>query len=279
MVRLASRICFPSIASPVHHSRVHPITITRPAAMPPQRATIAIPGHDLLVQITDDQSRTLVFPDSGVAYHSASGAVAETRHVYLENSGVGSRLFAGQSTSVLEIGLGTGLAMLMTVDAAIQSGTPLRFESAEYRVLSRDLLSGLQLEQHVSTPGLVESFLDLWDSLGDCVAPGRYRWQPAPSQEVWLHCGDVRSMDFSSTGSVDAIYFDPFAPSKNPEVWRPEFLRTMHSVLSADGRLVTYCVNRQVRESFQASGFMVQRVAGPRGGKREVMIATPVRTS
>ena len=252
-------------------------------AMPPIRQTIPILGQELMIQITDDQSRTLVFRDSPVAYHSASGAAAETQHVYLDNSGVSRRLRGGNRTAVLEIGLGTGLAMLMTLDVAMEMGTPLRYCSLERNVLGRDVLTQLQLGRHLRQAGLLESFLDFRDSLGAKVASGNYRWQPRDDQEVWLVCGDaVDTMDTIDTmdrgllpgaDRFDAIYFDPFAPSENPELWRPSFLRKMHAVLGVDGRLVTYCVSRQVRESFAAAGFEVRRVPGPRGGKREVMIA------
>ena len=242
--------------------------------MRPRRETIPIPGHDLVIQVTDDQSRTLLLPDSMVAYHSASGAAAETEHVYLSNSGTSMRLQGGQSTSVLEIGMGTGLGMLMTLDAAIAAGTPLRFETVECNVLERAVLSELHLQRHLKMPGLWQSFLDFRDSLGASVDPGQYCWRPQDDQEVWLICGDALNVTFAARGPFDAVYFDPFAPSENPSLWQAPFLRKMRTALSADGRLVTYCVNRQVRESLTEAGFEVRRVRGPRGGKREVLIAT-----
>jgi tRNA U34 5-methylaminomethyl-2-thiouridine-forming methyltransferase MnmC len=48
----------------------------------------------------------------------------------------------------------------------------------------------------------------------------------------------------------------------------------MRSWLNADGRLVTYCVSRMVRERFREAGFDVHKLRGPCGGKREVLMAT-----
>ena len=56
--------------------------------MAAERPVLKIAGTNQVVQITDDNSRTLMHPETGVAFHSASGALAETRHVYLHNSGV-----------------------------------------------------------------------------------------------------------------------------------------------------------------------------------------------
>jgi tRNA U34 5-methylaminomethyl-2-thiouridine-forming methyltransferase MnmC len=241
--------------------------------MPHQRETIPIDGAELLIQVTDDDSRTLIRADSNVAYHSASGAASETSHVYLGNSAVGNRLQAGKPTAVLEIGFGTGLGLLMTLDAAFAAGTPLRYESVEYELLSPEILSRLQLGRFLRHPQLVDALLGWLDSLGPRVPAGRYRWQAGDRQTLWLIHGDVREIDFSNTQPVDAIYFDPFAPSENPDLWKPDFLKLMRSLLNTDGRLVTYAVSREVRNSFAKAGFQVQRVSGPPGGKREVLIA------
>ena len=72
-----------------------------------ERTLIEIPNQsDWVIQITDDGSRTLLNPASGIAFHSASGALAETLHVYLENSGVGEKLRQGIEVQVIEVGLG-----------------------------------------------------------------------------------------------------------------------------------------------------------------------------
>ena len=69
--------------------------------MPRKRQLLAIAGTRKVMQVTDDNSRTLIDPVTGVAFHSASGALAETRHVYLNNSGVKERLSQGDPTAVL----------------------------------------------------------------------------------------------------------------------------------------------------------------------------------
>ena len=47
----------------------------------------------------------------------------------------------------------------------------------------------------------------------------------------------------------------------------------MFKMLGVNGRLVSYCVNRRVRDTLTEVGFAVNRVAGPVGGKREVLVA------
>lgn len=242
--------------------------------MPRSRKTIPIDGHDLVVQLTDDHSRTLVHRQTEVAFHSASGAAAETRHVYLANSGVVDRIARGTPTSVLEVGLGTGLALLMTLDAAISSGVTLDYTAVEKAWLDSDVLSRLELAEQIDDSSIAHEFLQWRESLGQQLAPGVYRWQAGPHQSVRVcHC-DARRWAVDATETYDAIYFDPFSPAVNRELWEPEFLSQVYSMLNVDGRLVTYCVNRTVRDDFASVGFHVAKVRGPIGGKREVMVAS-----
>ncbi len=147
------------------------------------RTTIPIEGHDLVVQFTDDRSRTLVKPKTNVAYHSASGAAAETRHVYLANSGVADRMASGIATSVLEVGLGTGLGLLLTLDAALAGGVRLDYTAVENEWLGIDVLSQLELRQ------ADQRFLDR-DAVSAVAriawrasSPRRPYWQAGPDQK------------------------------------------------------------------------------------------------
>lgn len=247
--------------------------------MPSPRQTLFVGHDDLIVQITDDDSRTLINTKANAAYHSASGALAETRHVYLSNSGVADRLLSGMPTSVLEIGLGTGMGMLLTLDAALAAGTPLQYAAIEYQWPDADILRQLNLDDHTRHHWIVASFLDWRQSLGRVPPRGVYRWQPGMRQRVTIHHTDALTWTRDRSAVFDAIYFDPFAPDTNPDIWQPRFLADMYEALDKRGRLVTYCVNRRVRESFESVGFRVRRVRGPQGGKREVLIAEkPART-
>lgn len=244
--------------------------------MRPFRPIAEIDGCELVIQTTDDASPTLLDPQTRVAYHSASGAVSETRHVYLDNSGIASRLAGGIKSDVLEVGLGTGLGMLLTLDLAIRHGTTVHYTALENRMLTADILARLELGRPLGRPELARVFIDWRRSLGDTPPPGTYRCELTSAGQLTVEHGDARRWRGATPECFDAIYFDPFAPSVSPELWSREMLRVMHRVLRGSGRIVTYCVSRQVRDEFAAAGFLVQRVPGPRGGKREVLVATKV---
>lgn len=216
-------------------------------------------------------------PASGVAYHSAAGAAAESQHVYLNNSGVAERIQAGLPTDVLEIGWGTGTAMLLTLDLAVAHDTPLHYVAVEQDLISADLLDALQLGRLLEHPALAEQLLAWRRTLGKVAPRGALRWYVDPLRQFTLHHQSARQWwrAREATDGFDAIYFDPFAPRDNPELWSLDFLQQMHQLLKPSGRLVTYCVNRPIRERLQRAGFVARRVPGPPAGKREVLIASP----
>ncbi len=240
----------------------------------PQRTTIPVENESWMIQITDDGSRTLIDPVTQTAFHSASGAAAETQHVYLRNSGVTQRLDAGLETRVLEIGLGTGLGLLLTLDAAMKTHATVDYYAVESEWLSADVLRQLNLGDFLADPSIAERFVDWRASIHHAAIGGTYHWSPHEGIHVAVCHVDALDWPQQSAGQFHAIYFDPFAPDVNPELWNADFLSRMRDLLTVDGRLVTYCVNRRVREQFELAGFDVQRVRGPLGGKREVLIAT-----
>lgn len=110
-----------------------------------------------------------------------------------------------------------------------------------------------------------------------------------PSKEVVDHPND--STDYSkpvvdhqnhatehskhiiAQSQFDVIYFDAFAPEKQPEMWSQELFDRLYVLLGDDGILTTYCAKGIVRRMLQSAGFIVERLPGPPGGKREILRA------
>lgn len=260
----------------------------------PIRETWNSPDPRWRVQLTDDGSRTLVNVETGIAFHSGCGAVSETCCVYLEHSGVADRIAQDKPSRVLEIGFGTGLGMLMTLDlvASVEANQPSH-SKLEYIAIERDWLTAettdsLQFEQNLNNAELVQNYLRWRRSVRQEESTTTndqadqttlaYAWQPTANFNFEMLNVDFSKattalLDRGCTASFDAIYFDPFDPASNPDCWTIQVASVMRRLLTDGGRLVSYCVNRKVRDTFASAGFDVYRVAGPKGGKREVMIA------
>lgn len=96
------------------------------------------------------------------------------------------------------------------------------------------------------------------------------------SQHIFIEMG-LKNPEEGSRPAVplyDIIYFDAFAPEKQPEMWEQSLFDTLYKVLNEGGILTTYCAKGVVRRMLQTAGFTVERLPGPPGGKREILRAT-----
>lgn len=212
------------------------------------------------IEFTSDGSATIYMPDIDEHYHSVKGALAESRHVYVD-SGLRYRL-AGEAeaiTTVLEIGFGTGLNCALTVPFATEQ-TPLRYVGVELNPLSDSMISQLHYDEHAP-----------W--IREVTAA---KWNQSVALTKWFTL-EKRVADFLTCelpSGADVVYFDAFAPEKQPEMWSEQCLMRVHRAMNRGGVLVTYCAKGAVRRRFQTVGFVVERIAGPAGGKREILRCT-----
>ena len=73
---------------------------------------------------------------------------------------------------------------------------------------------------------------------------------------------------------ADVVYFDAFSPEKQPELWSEALFCRLRQALRPGAVLTTYCAKGEVRRRLQRAGFLVERLPGPPGGKREILRAT-----
>ncbi len=218
------------------------------------------PAPQREIQITDDGSATLYLPQLDEHYHSVKGAITESRHIYRD---CGYLFRASQSpgpVTILEIGLGTGMNAAVTAMAA-NDLSPVRYIALELYPLSLEEVDSMQLDRFVD-PRLLRD-------LHQCPWDGPRQLTPAFTLEK-RRC-DFTQCDLPS--GIDVVYFDAFAPEKQPEMWSPELFRRIFHAMNPGGVLTTYCAKGCIRRMLSAIGFSVERLPGPPGGKREIIRA------
>ncbi|MEL7499856.1 MAG: MnmC family methyltransferase [Planctomycetota bacterium] len=235
---------------------------------------------ELAVVRTDDGSNTLLDTKTGDTFHSLAGAFTETRHTYLKNSDLFDRLALGLDTWLLEMGLGSGLALLLSVDLAIHYSTPLHYVALESNWLPADVIDLLEYDNFLENKSLLNDFLDFRNrcDIHTDAADQRFTWQPAPTISVEVHITDARNafdrLRANADRQFEVIFYDPFSKESNPKLWSSEVFRKIVPLLAPTGRLVTYSCARAVREAIADAGLAPERVPGPPKGKRQSLIVT-----
>jgi len=248
----------------------------------PDRPTFSTADARWQCRITDDGSPTLVQTSTDDSMHSGCGAFSETRHVYLVGSGAESSLAVGNSTRVLELGFGTGLGWLITAQAAIERHTPLFYLALETALPPAAVIRQLDWHRFISNRELVDATIQWFADVESAIAlQAKIPDLVFGDATLEVSLGDAAEWCSSPIHhpykepdqQFDAIYFDPFSPESSPRLWQTDIFSVMRSVTKTNGRLASYCVNRQVRDSMTTAGWKVERIPGPPGGKREVLVA------
>jgi tRNA U34 5-methylaminomethyl-2-thiouridine-forming methyltransferase MnmC len=90
---------------------------------------------------------------------------------------------------------------------------------------------------------------------------------------IFKERADIRSLDLKNT--FDLVYFDAFAPEKQPELWSSEVFTSIFKQMNRGAVLVTYASKGDVRRKLISCGFHVEKVPGP-PGKREMLKASRI---
>lgn len=217
----------------------------------------------LEVQHTDDGSATLFVPALDEHYHSVKGAYTEALHIYRGCA----YLYAAEQHAVserplrlLEIGFGTGLNAAVTAMVATAQ-RPVHYITLEKYPVAPELVGSLGYEKWVDAAVYAAIHGAPWE-------------QPTgitPHFTLEKRCCDLLTTAIPE--DIDIVYFDAFAPEKQPEMWSAEIFARIYRVMRPGGVLTTYCAKGAIRRLLQATGFTVERLAGPVGGKREILRA------
>ena len=77
-----------------------------------------------IIEKTEDGSATLFVPELNEHYHSVKGARTESQHIFID---MGLKASATARPHILEIGFGTGLNALLTLETAEKEKRPVHY--------------------------------------------------------------------------------------------------------------------------------------------------------
>jgi tRNA 5-methylaminomethyl-2-thiouridine biosynthesis bifunctional protein len=198
----------------------------------------------------------------GDIYHSESGALAQTRHVFLAGCGL-PEAWAGQPRwRILETGFGLGLSFLTSWQAwraDPQRPRLLHFVSVEAHPVSRDDL----LRAAAAYPELAPLAAELGDQWWGLL-PGFHRLAFDEGRVLLTLCiGDVQPMLRTQQHfEADSIFLDGFSPERNPQMWSPETLKAVTRFARRGTRVASWTIARAVRDALAQYGFQLGKAPG-----------------
>lgn len=208
--------------------------------------------------ITNDGSHSLLHKELNETYHSVHGAIQESKHVFIENGlSCWWALNSHRIANVLEVGFGTGLNAFLSAMLSLESQVGINYASIEAFPLAREVWSRLNYPDSLGHRELFEKLHDVsWDSEHELM----------PSFRLTKYYSTLQTVKLLPE-AFDVVYFDAFAPSKQPEMWDLSMLEKVVNALAPGGILVTYCARGQVKRDLASLGLAVETLSGPPGKK------------
>jgi len=211
---------------------------------------------------TDDGTSTLFLEEYDQAMHSDSGAYEESllKHVYPS----GILEFEADKINVLDVGFGLGYNVLALI--------------YEFRLKKKQAyLNIISFEKERSLYEFMEKIRfdderdDLYYFIKKVYLEGKGVLENFTLEILF---GDGRDFFKTLKGiKFDAVFQDPFSPSKNPEMWSVEYFTCIKSLMTENAILTTYSSADHIRRAMYESGLIIG--TGPSvGRKREGTIAS-----
>ncbi|MEM6830023.1 MAG: tRNA (5-methylaminomethyl-2-thiouridine)(34)-methyltransferase MnmD [Bacteroidota bacterium] len=211
---------------------------------------------------TEDGSHSLLDEELNETYHSTRGARGESMHVFIKN-GLEAfyKAYQAHPIRVLEVGMGTGLNVLLSLIFANEKKTDVSLTSLEPFPIAKSIFEKLNY-------ATTEHERSWFGQIHAC----DWEKQVTLTDFFQLTKHQIRLEDYPLKQKFHVIYFDAFAPSKQSEVWSLANLQKCFSMLENNGILTTYCAQGQFKRNLREVGFMIETLQGAMG-KKEMVVA------
>lgn len=208
--------------------------------------------NDLKVFETGDGSSSIIHPGLKETYHSRAGAIRESRYVYIDNGLLKVAIAPSETLFILEMGFGTGLNALLTVMAADNLPNPVHYCSVDTAPLPPEIWRQLNYGALLDHQEMFERIHTVdWNRPVELTPDFTL---------IKLH---QSILDLDVLHNTHIIYYDAFAPSRQPELWTKDALARATRSLLPSGLFVTYCAKGQVKRDLKTLGFQVETLPGP----------------
>lgn len=218
-----------------------------------------------LIRTTADNSKTLYIESLNESYHSHHGALQEAKHVFIKN---GLNRMDFSEINILEMGFGTGLNVLVTIDEILKKNRALSIQyfTLEKYPVKKEEIAELNYFEAFENPDLEE----IYHKIHAC--PWNEMVEIVPNFKLKKIETDFFSLSEIELPTIDLVYYDCFGARVQPDLWEKPLFEMVKNKMKRGGLLTTYSSKGSVRRILQELNFRVEKLEGPKG-KREMINA------
>jgi tRNA U34 5-methylaminomethyl-2-thiouridine-forming methyltransferase MnmC len=211
--------------------------------------------RNIKIIITKDGSSSLYVPEMDETYHSVHGAIQESAHVYID---AGLKYWRHKNEkandiTILELGFGTGLNAILTA-IEVTGNIHTIYHTLEKYPLPTTVTDSLNYGDILRHQTLFNKIHQASWGTEEQITPNFVLSKIA-----------IDFKDYTTDESYDLLYFDAFAPDKQPELWEKTNFERCYQLLKKGGMLVTYSARGQLKRDLRDVGFAVASLPGPPG--------------
>ncbi|WP_419487436.1 tRNA (5-methylaminomethyl-2-thiouridine)(34)-methyltransferase MnmD [Chryseobacterium bernardetii] len=217
------------------------------------------------IKTTNDGSKTLFISDLNENYHSHHGALQEAEHVFIKN---GLNLINDCEINILELGFGTGLNVLVTINEYLKTDKNhvINYFSLEKYPINESEVKDLAYFELFDNPEFKNIYQKIhladWEKSEEIISGFNLK-------KIECDFFDLKNIDMPE---INLVYFDCFGARVQPDLWEKPLFELVADKMAINGLLTTYSSKGSVRRILQELNFQVEKKQGP-PGKREMINA------
>ncbi len=206
---------------------------------------------------TRDGSFTLFNKKYQAHYHSLFGAKSESEYIFIRHSNLLELLRSNNEITILEIGLGTALNLLLTIREALKfSGTTVKYFAYEPEPIP---------------PTIWKKFFATYDFPEEWTKPLLDKKDKFSIENISVNIFWKKWQGEILPEKANIIYYDAFGPKQHPEMWEEKLLLAAYKNLKNGGRLVTFSITGNTKRILKKHNIKFTRPKGF-GKKREMLV-------
>ncbi|MDQ1803252.1 tRNA (5-methylaminomethyl-2-thiouridine)(34)-methyltransferase MnmD [Chryseobacterium sp. PTM-20240506] len=217
------------------------------------------------IKTTNDGSKTLFINELNENYHSHHGALQEAEHVFINN---GLILINDYEINILELGLGTGLNVLVTINEYLKTDKNhvINYFSLEKYPINESEIKDLAYFELFDNIEFKEIYHKIhaaeWEKSVEIVKNFNLK-------KIKCDFFELKNIDLPK---INLVYYDCFGARVQPDLWEKPLFEMVSDKMNVNGLLTTYSSKGSVRRILQELNFTVEKKQGP-PGKREMLNA------